>query len=349
MMKRIGVVTSLALAAAILVGCSSSDGGGPAAALPEAGAPDAAPVCVPVAASSETLRIQNDLGALDGTLDVPEGCGPMPVVVILSGSGSTDRDGNAPDQTTDKPDIYRVLAKTIVDAGFAALRYDDPGYGKSLHSVPRNVEDFRYEMEIHAAALFVAKLRTDERFGSIVAAGHSQGSLTGIMAAVEQPLDGFISLAGAGRPIGAIIHEQSAPRLTAPQLATLDAAIAKLEAGEVAGGLAAPLDKILPVEVQPYMISWMKLDPKKEIAKLRGPALLLQGKMDIQVQVIDAQNLGEAKPDAKVVLVDDMGHMLRKVTAKDSASQEDSYSKPLPLHPAAVSAIVELLGSLPKK
>ena len=331
-----------------LGGCSSNDGASPPGAAPDAGAP-AADVCVPVAAASETFRVQNDLGVLEGTLDVPEGCGGMPVVIILSGSGSTDRDGNAPDQTTDKPDIYRVLARSIVAAGFAALRYDDPGYAKSAHAVPRNVEDFRYEMEIHAAALFVAKLRTDERFGAVVAAGHSQGSLSGIMVAAEQPIDGLISLAGAGRPVGALIHEQMAPKLSATQLATLDAAIAKLEGGEVAGPLAAPLDKILPVEVQPYMISWMKLDPKKEITKLRGPALLLQGRMDIQVQETDARLLGEGKPDAKTVLIDDMGHMLRKVTAKDSGAQQASYTEPLPLHPAVVAAIADFLGGLPKK
>lgn len=348
-MKRINVFASVLVALLALVGCSSTEAASSSGgATPDGGTPDTAAVCVPVAAASETFRVQNDLGALEGTLDVPEGCGPMPVVVILSGSGSTDRDGNSPG-ATDKPAIYRVLAKTINDAGFAALRYDDPGIGKSTRAVPVAVEDFRYEMEVHAAALFIAKLRTDGRFGSVVAAGHSQGSLTGILAAATQPIDGFISLAGAGRPVGTLLREQLAPKLSAAQLVKLDAAIAKLESGEVAGPLEAPLDKILPVEVQPYMISWMKLDPKTEIMRLRGPALLLQGKMDIQVQEIDAQLLGQGKADAKIVLVDDMGHMLRKVAAKDSDSQQASYAEALPLHPAAVAAIAEFLGTLPKK
>jgi len=341
------LLASLLVSILAVTGCSSSSDGA-AIAPPDAAAPDAAPACTPVASASETVAVRNDVGGLEGTLDVPEGCGPMPVVVILSGSGSTDRDGNAPGAPS-KPAIYRVLAKALNDAGFATLRYDDPGIGKSASAVPKNVEAFRYEMEVHAAALFVAKLRADARFGAIVAAGHSQGSLTGIMAAEEQPLDGFISLAGAGRGVAVLLREQVAPRLNATQLAELDAALAKMVKGEVAGPLSAPLDQILPESVQPYMISWMKYDPKQEMAKLKAPALLLQGKMDVQVQVLDAQLLAEARPDAKTVLVDDMGHMLRKVTEKDAAAQAATYSEPLPIHPAVVSAISEFLGSLPKK
>jgi hypothetical protein len=329
-----------------LAGCSSStDGSSPVA--DDAAAPDPAPACTPIAATSETVAVRNDIGALEGTLDVPEGCGPMPVVVILSGSGSTDRDGNAPGAPA-KPAIYRVLGKAINDAGFATLRYDDPGIGKSARAVGKNVEDFRYEMEVHAAALFVAKLRADPRFGAVVAAGHSQGSLTGIMAAQEAPIDGFVSLAGAGRPVSALLREQVAPRLNAKQLAELDVALAKMVKGELAGPLSPPLDEILPEPVQPYMISWMKYDPKVEMAKLRAPALLLQGRLDYQVQVLDAQLLAEARPDAKTVLVDDMGHMLRKVTEKDAAAQAATYSEPLPMHPAVVAAIADFLGTLAK-
>lgn len=331
----------------LVVGCgSSSESAAPAPAEPASA--DAAPACTPIPAASEKVTVQNDVGSLEGTLDVPAGCGAMPVVLILSGSGSTDRDGNAPG-APGKPTIYKVLGKAINDAGYATLRYDDPGIGKSASAVAKDVTKFRYEMEVHAAALFVAKLRTDPRFGAIVAAGHSQGSLTGIMAAEEQPIDGFISLAGAGRPIATVLREQVAPRLDATQLAALDVALAKMVKGEVAGPLPAPLDAILPEEVQPYMISWMKYDPKQEIAKLRAPSLLLQGKLDFQVQVLDAQLLAEGKPDAKTVLVDDMGHMLRKETEKDAAAQEPSYSEPLPIHPAAVAAIADFLEALPKK
>lgn len=330
--------------AALLLACSSSDG----SAAPPADGADASPAtsCTPVAAASDTVRVKNDFGALEGTLLVPERCAPMPVVLLVSGSGSTDRDGNAPGDTA-KPAIYRVLAESLRDAGVAVLRYDDPGVGKSVSGAPTKNADFRYEMEVDDEALFVGALRNDARFGAVIAAGHSQGSLTAILAAQKQPIDGFVSLAGAGRPVGRLLHEQLAPKLTADQLAKLDAAIAKLEEGELAGPMDPPLDAILPVDIQPYMISWMKYDPKAEIAKLRAPALLLQGRMDLQVTELDATLLAQGKPDAKLVLVDDMGHMLRKVPSKDAFAQQASYTQPLPIHPDALAAITEFVATVP--
>lgn len=62
----------------------------------------------------------------------------MTVVLVLSGSGSTDRDGNAPG-APGKPTIYKVLGKAINDAGYATLRYDEPGIGKSATAVSKGV------------------------------------------------------------------------------------------------------------------------------------------------------------------------------------------------------------------
>ena len=93
----------------------------------------------------------------------------------------------------------------------------------------------------------------------------------------------------------------------------------------------------------------MKYDPKVEVAKLRAPALLLQGRFDTQVREVDANLLAEGKPDAELVFVDDMGHMLRKVPSRNATDQQDAYTRPLPLHPTAVTALSEFLAALPKK
>src|SRR5262245_5467104 len=115
----LGLVALLTLAA-----CSSNtdaNANGPGGGA-DPGVPPPPPMaCSTVAAARETVRVENDYGTLEGTLDVPEGCGPMPVVVILSGSGVTDRDGNVPGDDA-RPDIYRVLAQSIYDSGFAVLR-----------------------------------------------------------------------------------------------------------------------------------------------------------------------------------------------------------------------------------
>ena len=338
---RLGLIA----AAPLLVACASN-ASTVAQADADAGGPAPAPgACTPIAAERTTVRVKSELGTLEGTLDVPEGCGSVPVVLILSGSGSTDRDGNAPGATAN-PAIYRVLAEALHDAGLATLRYDDEGIGQSVTAAPDKVEDFRFGMEVDDAARFIAKLRDDARLGPLVVAGHSQGSLTAIMAAKAQPIDGFISLAGTGRPAGKLLHEQVAPRLTSAELDALDAAIASMERGVAPGALPAPLDKILPAPEQPYLISWMRVDPKVEIAALSAPTLLIQGKLDTQVQVLDANLLHDAKPDATLVLVDDMGHMLRRVTSKSSAAQNASYAQPLPLHPAVGDAVARFVKTL---
>src|SRR5207253_1973934 len=71
---------------------------------PPAATPDE--TCHAVEASEETLRVKNDLGTIEGTLLVPEGCGPLPVALIIAGSGPTDRDGN-------EPKMYRLLAQAL--------------------------------------------------------------------------------------------------------------------------------------------------------------------------------------------------------------------------------------------
>lgn len=308
----------------------------------DAGAADA---CAPIAASSEPFSVENERGALGGTLLVPDSCGPMPVVVIVSGSGSSDRDGNVPGDPA-KPSVYRVLAEALRDQGVASLRYDDQGIGASKSALPSKIEDFRFEMEVDDEALIVATLKKDARFDRIVVAGHSQGSLTAILGAEKEPVDGFVSLAGSGRPAGQLLREQLAPKLNAEQKATLDEVIGKLEHGEIVGPVEAPLDQVFPVEVQPYLVSWMKYDPKVEIAKLTAPALILQGRFDLQVSERDAALLSDGKPDAQLVYVDDMNHMLRQVEAKTSAAQRASYSQALPLHPTALSTIADFLSGL---
>src|SRR5262245_42373751 len=89
-MKRLAILAfsfAAAFAAVPLVeGCSgAADGGSPNAVPAPPPVADAAPVCTPIAAATETLRVKGEIGTLEGTLEIPEGCGPMPLVVIVSG------------------------------------------------------------------------------------------------------------------------------------------------------------------------------------------------------------------------------------------------------------------------
>lgn len=332
--------------APLLIACGSNTDPSP---TPAPTPDDGAKACTPVAASSETVHVKDDYGTLEGTLDVPDGCAGMPVVVILSGSGPQDRNGDTPGEA-DKTDMYELLGRGLVEKGYATLRFDDPGVAKSKTALPLDESKIVYEMEVDAAAKWTPLLRADARFGKIVAAGHSQGSLTAILLAQRGDADAVISLAGAGRPVDVVLREQLAPKLTADQLAKLDAALAKMKAGELAGPQDPPLDVLLRPSVQPYMISWMKYDPKVEIAKVNVPTLLVQGETDVQVSVADANLLAEGKPDAKLELIDDMCHVLKEAPKKDATTQAAQYSDPsLPIHPALVPDLDDFLQGFSAK
>ena len=327
--RRVAIAPSLGLACLWLAGaCSSST----ATTTPDFGGD-----CTHVAAASETVTVSDDYGPLEGTLDVPPACERMPVVLVLSGSGPEDRDGNSPG-ASGQTDMYKLLAHGLRDQGFAVLRFDDPGVAHSAKAFPSSEAKITYELEIDAASLWLPLLHADPRFGPVVAAGHSQGSLTAILLAERGRVDAVISLAGAGRPIDQVLREQLLPQLTTEELARLDAVLAKLKAGMLAGPQDPPLDQLFRVSVQPYYISWMKYDPKAEVAKLAAPTLLVQGRTDAQVSVADAQLLAAGKPDAQLTLIDDMCHVLKQASDPDLATQSAQYAIFGSVDPAASRA-----------
>ncbi|WP_434046151.1 MULTISPECIES: alpha/beta hydrolase [Sorangium] len=310
-------------------GCGAGEGDG--------GSPGA-PAC-PEAASVD-VTVENARGALAGTLEVPAGCGPFPAVVIIPGSGPTDRDGN---QTAAGllTDSYRLLAEGLRDRGIASIRYDKAGIGASVSAAPRAEQELRFEMGADDAALWVEKLRGDGRFATVTVVGHSEGSLLGMLVAARTDIDGHVSIAGAGRPIGDVLREQLASALQQDQ-ALLEAAngiIDKLELGQPVDDVPASLLSAFRPSVQPYVISWMKYDPAAEIQAVAAPVLIMQGTTDIQVKVEDAELLARARADAELVLVEGMSHTLKAATLS-AASQNAAYSDPsLPVVPRVLEAI----------
>ena len=96
--------------------------------------------------------------------------------------------------------------------------------------------------------------------------------------------------------------------------------------------------------LQPYLISWFKYDPVREIAGLEVPVLIVQGTTDFQVGVDDAKRLAAAKPGAKLALIDNMNHVLKR--AVTPAEQQAAYTDPsLPIERKAVAEITGFLRS----
>jgi pimeloyl-ACP methyl ester carboxylesterase len=285
-------------------------------------------------------------GKLHGTLELPAVCSPCTVVLLISGSGPTDRDGNSA-AFPGPNNSLKYLAEGLAAGGVASLRYDKRGVGES-RAAARAEADLRFDDYIADAVLWGQRLRADKRFSALVVAGHSEGSLVGMVAAQRLGAEGFVSVAGPGRRVDVVILEQVKPQFTPEQYAKTEAALKTLVEGKTIPDVPAE-DILFRPSVQPYLISWLKYDPAREVAKLKVPVLVAQGTHDFQVKVEDAKALAAAKPDARLLLVEGMNHVL-KATPADVRQQLPSYSDPsLPLAPKFLAEVVAFVKGIRKK
>ena len=287
-------------------------------------------------ASSSAIELVTATGSIHGTLELPSGCGRPPVVLVHAGSGPTDRDGNGPSLRTDG---YELVAEGLAARGIASVRYDKRGVGESAAAAPAREQDLTFEMYVEDAVAWVDMLAADARFEGVTVAGHSEGSLIGMLAAAKSPARGFVSLAGAGRPAAEVLREQLEQRLSGALLDDAEAILDHLEAGHLVSDVPKELEPIFRPSVQPYLISWFQYDPAQEIGALSIQAAIVQGTTDVQVSVQDAQRLAEAKPDADLVIVEGMNHVLKEATLSQ-ASQMRTYTDPsLPVVPLVIDTI----------
>ena len=285
--------------------------------------------------------------ALHSTLLLPKEMDKaVPVVLILAGSGPTDRNGNST-MLPGKNNSLQMLAEGLAGNGIASLRYDKRGVGESAKAMVSEA-DLRFETYVDDAVAWCEQLRTDKRFSVVIIAGHSEGSLIGMLAAKRCSASGFVSIAGAGHTAANILRTQLAGKLP-PELATQSDEILKnLEAGKTTENPPAALAALYRTSVQPYLLSWFRYDPAKSIAGLTVPVLIVQGTTDLQVTVDDAKRLAAASPKAKLLIVEGMNHVLKEVPP-DREKQMASYSDPtLRLAPEFLAGVVEFVRKVGK-
>jgi uncharacterized protein len=295
----------------------------------------------------EQVQIKNPSApevTLAGTLTIPEGAGPHPGVVMITGSGLQDRDETILDH---KP--FWIIADHLSRNGVAVLRYDDRGYAKSTgDGTTATLADFA--TDAHAAIVWLAghDAVDGERVGFV---GHSEGGMIAPLIAAEHPdqVDFMVLLAGSG-VIGSeiIVHqlglimkgsgvddatverEQKAAR--AQHRALLDsppteakaalerairASIDELPAAEreALGDVDSHVATKVAVLSSPWMAHFLGYDPIPALKRVRVPVLVLAGDKDLQVD--PEQNLGPMKaalannPAAKIVRFADLNHLFQ--------------------------------------
>jgi pimeloyl-ACP methyl ester carboxylesterase len=283
------------------------------------------------------ISVKTLLGTISGTLAMPKDAnGKVPLVLIIAGSGPTDRDGNSPKLGL-YANIYKMIANELGKKGIASLRYDKRLVGQSTTSIKEN--EIRFEDYVEDAAALLNMFTADERFSRVIILGHSEGSLVGMMAAFDEPVKGFISVAGAGDSADKILTEQmkSQPAFISDGFNRM---LDSLKRGKTTDNIDPALYFIARPSIQKYLMSWFRYNPQREIRKIKVPILIIQGTTDLQVTVGDAEKLKKAKSDAILTIIPNMNHVLKEAPA-DKEKNKATYNEPdLPLKPEFVTAII---------
>lgn len=280
---------------------------------------------------------------VDGTLLTPDGIEQPPLVIFIAGSGPTDRNGN---QALMKNNMLKKLAESLSERGFATFRYDKRVV-KQLRT--RNLDkNIRFDDFVTDAKSVINHFKST--YSNLIVAGHSQGSLVGLLA-LDAGANGFISLAGAANSIDQIILEQiskSAPFFTADTKRVLDL----LKSGQTTTDFPPALSSIFNLDLQPFMSNWMQYNPKDLIKKLEIPVLIINGTKDLQVAITEAQQLKEAKEEAQLEIIENMNHLLFEINGDDlvnSKSYNDNSYVVMPQVIEIITAFIKKEKSTTKK
>lgn len=278
---------------------------------------------------------------IDGTLLSPKDATNPPLAIIIAGSGPTDRNGN---QMMMKNNSLKLLAESLSNDGIATFRYDKRIVKLMQDRTNFSEKDFKFDDFIEDATAVVDFFSASKEFSSIYIIGHSQGSLVG-MASVSTRDDvaGFISIAGAGQSIDKVIIDQlgkQAPGLKENAIAAFNDIRLTGQSKNYSPGLAS----IFRADIQPFISSWMQYDPQVLVAGLEIPVLLINGTNDIQVNEEEAKLLQEAQKNASLLLIENMNHIFRTITAPGMDNQK-SYNEPTraisPQLPIAISTFIK--------
>jgi pimeloyl-ACP methyl ester carboxylesterase len=256
-----------------------------------------------------------DRHKLAGTLTIPEGPGPFPAVVLVSGSGPQDRD-----ETLMGHKPFWVIADHLSRNGIAVLRYDDRGVGKSGGDfASATTEDFTYDA---IAAVDFLATRKEIDSSKIGIAGHSEGGIVAPKAATKSSKVAFIVLlAGPGVPGTDILRLQQRLIMKASgetdanieeQTKLWDKIVARfktMKEGEDASELKKIIDahfegddeasvaaraqwnSQMDMLITPWFRYFLTFDPREALRKVTVPVLAVNGELDLQVD--PKQNLPE--------------------------------------------------------
>lgn len=287
-----------------------------------------------------------------GTLLVPRGArGPRPAVLLLTGSGSQDRneDTPAPPGVGIHNRLFEDIAESLTSrAGVVTLRCDDIGVGGS--GKPEGEVGLTTLIDDAEAAVLFLRQRPEVDPKRVFVLGHSEGAMVGPALAargVEPPLAGLCLMAGPAEDLGAVMVEQ---RKAILERSGLPAGLVRFRLQQ----LMLSLDRVRrgakgPPPSMPggmpglpdsrWLREHLEFDPVNALGKVRCPVLVMQAEQDLQVLPRHAGLVRKALeagscPDVEVRLYPDLDHLFLENPLGDLALYADPQRRipPLVLH-----------------
>jgi pimeloyl-ACP methyl ester carboxylesterase len=287
---------------------------------------------------SETYKLMNDSIQIPGTLSYRTNLKKQPLVIFVHGSGNVDRNGNQQGANINA-NYIKQLAEALNKNGIAFYRYDKRTSTSANMKFLLNgisLEDFVDDVKVA-----ISNFEDDPRFSSITLIGHSQGSLVAMLA-LNDTVEKYISIAGPSKSIDKTIIEQirtqngdSIANIFGAHFKELksNGSIAKVD--PIAFSLLNPMN-------QSFFKSWMLYEPTDVIAALNTPTLIINGTKDLQVSVEEANDLHRAYPNSKLIIIDQMNHVLKTISQEED-NLKSYYNEEFPLSENLVTAITEFI------
>lgn len=301
-------------------------------------------------AAEEEVQITAPWGNIAATLATPEG-GSDTAVLIIAGSGPTDRNGNS--GLNLNTFTYKMLADGLTAEGIAVMRYDKRAIGLS-HYPAEEVPNLLFDDFVDDAALCAEYLRA-RGYSRIILAGHSEGGAIALLVATERSvaIDGIVLLSAAAFPMDEILRWQLAEQLMPSHIGLMVTAnnlIIRLKRGERIAEESIPKEllALFHPRVQPFITSSMQHDPREVAARCTQPMLIISGGRDIQVTTANGEALHAAQPHAEHVVFQDMSHVLKDAASADRVEQLVSVytNSQLPLTEGLIATIAQFINNI---
>lgn len=287
-----------------------------------------------------SVSIPMAIDSVYGTLLNPDHQLKTHLIILIPGSGPTDRNGN---QGMLVNNSLKFLAEALSENGFATYRFDQSVI--SLSKLPEfKEENYTFTGLVDEVKILIKYFKETAKYERIILAGHSQGSLVGMLAAQDNA-DAFISLNGAGQSIDRILYDQLMKQV--PQLEeSFSKNLEQMKTGEPLTNVNPMLASIFRPSVQPFLNEWMQYNPQEVLSQLKIPSLVIGGTKDIQVNEKEASILVEKAPLAQMLIIENMNHIFKEIKGDDLENQMSYMNKELPIMEKLVTEIIGFIEKI---